>query len=59
MRLPACRDSFINLALSDPSQGQGGVITVTVAGAPSDWTLSGGTNSATAHGWCKRTIPRG
>ena len=34
----------INLALTDLSGGQSGPITVTVAGAPSDWSLDQGTN---------------
>ena len=34
----------INLALTDLSGGQSGPITVTVTGAPSDWSLDQGTN---------------
>ena len=34
----------INLALTDPSGGQSGPVTVTVTGAPSDWSLDHGTN---------------
>jgi hypothetical protein len=34
----------INMALTDLSGGQSGPVTVTVAGAPSDWSLDQGTN---------------
>ena len=34
----------INLALTDLSGGQSGPITVTVTGAPSDWSLDQGTD---------------
>jgi hypothetical protein len=36
--------SPINLALTDPSGGQGGQISITVSGVPSDWSLNEGTN---------------
>jgi Ca2+-binding RTX toxin-like protein len=34
----------INLALTDPSPGQDDPITVTITGAPSDWSLNAGTS---------------
>jgi hypothetical protein len=34
----------INLALTDPSGGEGTPVTVTITGAPSDWSLNAGTN---------------
>ena len=34
----------INLALTDPSGGEGIPVTVTITGAPSDWSLNAGTN---------------
>jgi len=36
--------SPINLALTDPLGGQGGQISITVSGVPSDWSLNEGTN---------------
>jgi Ca2+-binding RTX toxin-like protein len=37
----------INLALTDPSGGEGNPVTVTITGAPSDWSLNAGTNLGT------------
>jgi Ca2+-binding RTX toxin-like protein len=37
----------IDLALTDPSGGEGNPVTVTITGAPSDWSLNAGTNLGT------------